>query len=391
MLRTVTKADLEQGLTSLEDARRTLFATLRATSLEEVAVGDALGRVLATSLISSIDVPGTATSAMDGYAIDTSLPERTRHIGLNAARGDAVETMTGWPIPPNANAVVPWEDTSRLDEYSVELSRNVAAGANIRPCGEDLGAGESAITAGTTLTPLHLAIASSVGNTHLVVHRRPRVAIASTGNEVCRPGEPRSHGGMYDANSALLRGCVERAGGVVVESTLLKDDPEVIASWLQDAVGRADLVVTSGGASVGVHDWLPSIIAERGERLVWKIAQKPGKPVCIGRIGGTTVVALPGNPAGVWGAAHTLIAPAVRSLAGGVAQTRTRTLVLDAPVVGSQDRVQLQPVAIEGTRARPLPARSSVALAHLAAADGIAFIPSGGASAGDRVEVEDQW
>jgi molybdopterin molybdotransferase len=402
--RSVTAEELQRPLVAYEDARAQILAAFSALDARDVAVADSLGLVAAADVVADFDVPGFDNSAMDGFAIrasDTSgaatgavvlrlvddLPAGT------AARvaiepGTAATIMTGAPLPPGADAVVPWEDTDRGNGEAVEVRVVVPAGKHVRPRGEDVRAGDVVIAAGTQLRPVHLGVLASIGRTELRAHPRPRVAVLSTGDELVAPGGALEDGKVFDANRALLRATCERAGANVVADALIGDDPSAIAAWLARAARDADLIVTSGGASVGEHDWIRDILEREGALRMWRVAMKPGKPVAFGTIGGTPVLALPGNPGSAFVGAHVFVQPAVRIMRGRAPEHRRARARLGAPVKGSPSRTMFARVRLDGEIATPLPAQSSVVLSNLMPADGFAIVPPGGLPADAPVDVE---
>jgi molybdopterin molybdotransferase len=305
--------------------------------------------------------------------------------------GGAVKIMTGGAIPPGADAVVPWEDTETRDGR-IAVLRAPRPRHHVRPAGEDVRAGERVVSAGDVLTPVHLGVLASIGRTEAPVHPRPRVAILSTGDEVVAPGAALRATSVYDANATLLAAMAKAAGGSVVSARWLPDDPGAITTWIAAAAANADLIVSTGGASVGEHDWLREVLSRDGRLDMWRVAMKPGKPVAFGSVAGTRVLALPGNPGSAFACAHTFVVPALRAMAGRKTGHRRVEATLRADVRGSPSRTLLCRVRLSGrgeqTVAEPLPAQSSVVLSNLLPADGFAIIAPGGAAAGARVTVE---
>jgi molybdopterin molybdotransferase len=404
MKRAVTREELATPLTPYEEARRQVLAAFAPLPAARVALREARGLVAAEPVVADRDVPGFASSAMDGYAIrsaDTAgaspgSPAVLRLVdevpaGAASARvlgpGEAATIMTGAPVPPGADAVVPWEDTERRDG-AVAVRVVVPPGKNVRPQGEDLRRGEEVIPRGTVLGPVHLGVLASLGRTHVVVVPRPRVAVLSTGDEVVPPGAPLGPGQVYDANRTLIAALAEAAGATVTLTGLVGDDPRAVAAWLDDAAGLADLVVTSGGASVGERDWLREVLLRHGELALWRVAIKPGKPIALGRVAGTPVLALPGNPGSAFVGVHVFVAPAIRRLAGRDPEPRAGRATLAADVRGSPSRTLFCRVRLEGDQAVPLPAQSSVVLSNLIPTEAFAVVPPGGLPAGAEVRVE---
>jgi molybdopterin molybdotransferase len=341
---------------------------------------------------------------MDGYAVrsaDTERASRERPVVLRlvddlpagaspsatVVSGTAAKIMTGGPVPQGADAVVPWEDTeSRGDEVAV--LREFPPKKNVRPRGEDVASGDRVLAPGTVLRSVHLGVLASIGRTHVRAHARPRVGLLSTGDELVKPGRPLGPGQVYDTNRTLLGALCQSAGARIVAAGFVPDDPGSVASWLGEQATRADLLVTSGGASVGEHDWLRDVLSREGELSMWRVAMKPGKPIAYARLAGTRVLALPGNPGSVFACAHAFVAPVLRRLAGRDPSPAALRARLAEDVKGSPSRTLLCRVRLEGDRAVPLPAQSSVVLSNLIPTQGFAIVPPGGLPAGTDVRVE---
>ncbi|MCA1726859.1 MAG: hypothetical protein LC722_04155 [Actinobacteria bacterium] len=214
------------------------------------------------------------------------------------------------------------------------------------------------------------------------------MTVLSTGDELIPAGGPLAHGQVHDSNGALIAALCARAGADVVATGLAPDDPDRIRAWLDEWAAAADLLVTSGGASVGEHDWLRDVVSDGGELTMWRVAIKPGKPVVHGRYRGTALLGLPGNPGSVFACAHAFVAPAIRRLAGRDPEPRAVRARLAAAVGGDPRRTFLCGVRLDGDEATPVPGRSSQALSNVVAAAGFAIIPPGGLPAGADVRVE---
>jgi molybdopterin molybdotransferase len=281
------------------------------TSPEVVATRQALGRVLAAGVAAPFDVPPADNSAVDGYAVrgaDLSpggparfrvvgdLPAGSTHTGV-VGTGEALRIMTGAPIPDGADTVVPQELAIPADPAGSAVSlRGVAPGANVRARGEDVRAGTVVLPRGAVLRPPDLGLLASLGLAEVAVHRRPRVALLSTGDEVAEPGTARRPGQIYDANRFSLAGLVEAAGAAPLDLGIVPDAREVLRARLADAAAAADVVLTSGGVSVGAHDLVKAVLAEVGGIDFWQVAMQPGRPLAVGQIGATPFFGLPGNP-----------------------------------------------------------------------------------------------
>jgi molybdopterin molybdotransferase len=280
---------------------------------QAIALAEADGRVLAEAVIAGLDLPPFANSAVDGYAVrfaDLAAGGESwlRLAGRIAAGADAagvategvaVRVFTGAPMPDGADTVFMQEDVSEEGGF-VRLPAGLKRGANARPAGEDIARGEVAFAAGQRLRPQDLALLAGLGRSSVVVHRRPRVAIFSTGNELAEPGQPLPPAGIYDANRAALRAMVQRAGAEVVDLGILRDEPESLAARLAEAARGSDLILTSGGVSTGEEDHVKAAVERAGSLVFWRIGIKPGRPVAMGVIAGVPFIGLPGNPVAVF-------------------------------------------------------------------------------------------
>jgi molybdopterin molybdotransferase len=311
------------------DARARILADVAsATPPETIPLGRALGRVLAREVRAPFDVPPADNSAVDGYAVraaDLTADGRAclRVVGdlpaggvfpAEIRPGQALRIMTGAPMPRGADTVVPKELAEAAgDAVSLAL---VEAGANVRTQGEDVRAGAVVLPAGTVLRPQDLGLIASLGFAEAAVHRRPRVAILSTGDEVAEPGSTRRPGQIYDANRFSLAGMVEAAGGDPLDRGIVPDVRELLRGRLLDAAATADVVLTSGGVSVGDYDLVKSVLAEIGGIDFWQVAMQPGRPLAVGRIAGSQFFGLPGNPVASVLCFHLFVRPALWKLAG---------------------------------------------------------------------------
>ncbi len=296
---------------SVEEALSLVLAEVRGElSVETLPLKEALGRVLAEDLVSLVDHPDQDDTAIDGYACreeDTfgaslERPVRLRVIGESPAgrpfpgevgKGEAVAVYTGAPIPRGADAVVRVEDTRREGEFVLLFAP--ASPRDIRPKGDDLRRGEVYLRRGDLLTPGRLGLAAAMGHPQVRVYRRPRVGILSTGDEVVEPGEPLPYGGVYNSNAYSLLGLVLEAGGEPVLLGKVPDEPEAVLRRLIEA-GPLDLLLTSGGVSMGAYDVVRKVLEEKGEVVFWKVRQQPGGPLLFARLGELPVLGLPGNP-----------------------------------------------------------------------------------------------
>lgn len=294
---------------AVADARARILAQLgEPTPAEAVPLTRALGRTLAADVVAPWDVPPADNSAVDGYAVRAAdlVPGRSVRLRVVAdlpagsvfegvlGPGQALRIMTGAPMPAGADTVVPQELAAGDGEHVwVEA---VAPGANVRARGEDVRAGAVVLRRGSPLRPQDLGLIASLGYREVAVHRPPRVALLSTGDEVVEPGSPRRPGQIFDANRYALHGLVESLACAPLDLGIVPDRRDLLRERLLAAAEAADVVVTSGGVSVGVYDLVKAVLAEVGDVQFWQVAMQPGRPLAVGRIGRSHFFGLPGNP-----------------------------------------------------------------------------------------------
>lgn len=289
-----------------------LHAATPREAIEEVLTMDALGRVLASSIISPMAVPPHNNSAMDGYAVrahELHPQEVTRlqvsqritagSMGGPLAKQTAARIFTGAPIPEGADAVVMQEDTRQTDDI-VAISRTVVKGENIRLAGEDIAAGTTILQGGTRLGPQHVGLAASVGMARLPVYRKLRIATFFTGDELVMPGEQLTPGKIYNSNRFSLNGLLRSLGFIPIDLGTVPDSLEATVGVLKQAAQEADVIITSGGVSVGEEDYVKAAVEQLGSIDMWRIAMKPGKPLAFGKIENAAFIGLPGNPVSVF-------------------------------------------------------------------------------------------
>ncbi|UVL60082.1 molybdopterin molybdotransferase MoeA [Pseudomonas sp. B21-032] len=296
-------------LMPVEEALAKLLALAEAapiTATEQVALADAEGRVLAHELVSSLDLPPWPNSAMDGYALrladwtgePLTVSQRVfaGHSPEPLQPGTCARIFTGAPVPVGADCVEMQENADVLDDQRVRFTEALRVGQNIRPQGQETRAGEAVLAAGTRLGPIELGLAASLGCAELTVVRRVKVAVLSTGDELVEPGLPLGPGQIYNSNRRLLGSWLQRLGCEVIDAGILADDLEKTRNCLA-ALQGVDLILSTGGVSVGEADYLGIALREEGELSLWKLAIKPGKPLTFGHYKGVPVIGLPGNPA----------------------------------------------------------------------------------------------
>jgi len=372
---------------------------------EGIAVEQAAGRVLADDAISALDVPAFDRAAMDGYAlrgdetvgaseynllafevIGRALPGRPFEGTVQP--GQAVRIMTGAPVPEGADAVVPAEYVLEMP-HGIEVSMAFGPGRHIGRTGEDIRRGSQVLAAGRRLRPQDLGVLASLGQAEAQVVRQPRVRVVVTGAEVVAPGKPRAPYDIYDANSAMLLALLERDGGVLQAHNRTGDDPASIREAI--AADGADVVLVSGGSSVGSEDHAPRLLAELGELAFHGVAMRPSSPAAVGRIGSTLVFLLPGNPVSCLCAYDFFAGRAIRLRGGRPAQWPYRRL--RAPVarkiVSAIGRVDYCRVRVNDDGVEPLALSGASVLSSTTRADGFVVVPaeSEGFGAGSEVDV----
>ncbi|HKX02092.1 MAG TPA: gephyrin-like molybdotransferase Glp [Methylomirabilota bacterium] len=314
---------------SVADAQAHVLALVARVAAPEVIPLDAgLGRVLAEDVRATLDVPPTDNSAVDGYAVRSAdIPASgTRELTVVAelaagavfettlGPGEALRIMTGAPIPAGADTVYPQELVERAGR--VVRIPGGAPGVNVRHRGEDVPAGTVVLPAGVALRPQELGVAASLGLPQLLVRQKPRVAILSTGDEVAEPGHARKPGQIFDSNRFSLHGLVEAAGGEPTDHGIVPDLYDVMHARLRAAAATADVVLTSGGVSVGDHDLVKAVLQEAGGIDFWQVAMQPGRPLAVGRIGPALFFGLPGNPVASMLTFHLFVRPALWKFGG---------------------------------------------------------------------------
>ncbi len=326
--------DYDPNALSVDRARQLILDTLQpVVGHERVFVRQALDRVLAEDVISPVDVPAHDNSAMDGWAVRhvdlaTEGDARLKNIGTAFAgrafagkvgAGETARIMTGAVLPEGVDCVV-IQEVVKVEGDTVIIPPGQRREQNVRRAGEDLRTGSPAIAAGKKLRPAELGIIASLGIAEVLVRRRVRVALFSTGDELCSIGTPLFPGAVYDSNRYTLWGMLTRLGCEVIDMGVVKDDPASLEAAFREAADCADAIITSGGVSVGEADFIKQLMAQLGEVAFWKIAMKPGRPMAFGRIGtedqGAWLFGLPGNPVAVMVTFYQFVRPALLKLAG---------------------------------------------------------------------------
>jgi molybdopterin molybdotransferase len=385
---------------SIDEARSAVLAEVRPLPSEEVAIGDALGRVLAEDLAAAADVPGFANSAMDGFAVRSGPAGRRLQIvgesragapaSMRLEEGEAIRISTGAMLPDGADAVLQIELVSE-DSGSVVLEDDVESGRNVRHPGEDLRAGTTVLKTGTPLGPAEMGVAVNAGRATVRVARRPRVAILATGDELVEPGTPLRPGQIHDSNATTLSALVTRSGGEA-NAVRVPDDRGATERAIAEALDGADVVLLSGGVSVGPHDHVkPALVTNDVDEVFWRVALRPGRPTWFGvrRSDATLVLGLPGNPVSAYVTFTLFARPALAALQGADPAPHLRRARLAVAVERHPDRDECVRVRIDQDgAATPTGPQASHILSSLLGADGLAVIPRGGGALAAGAEVD---
>jgi molybdopterin molybdotransferase len=370
------------------EARALLLERLTPLPAETVALTSALaGRVVADDVHAAHDLPPFDNSAMDGYAVRAADAAGDLPVAGHSFAGDdpaqlrphtAMTIATGAPLPAGADAVVPVE-LAHPNGDRVSFDGPVKLGDHVRPRGTDVPAGAVVISAGNSLRPLALAAIATSGVAELRCHRAPRVCVVVTGDELVAPGEPLLHGQIHESNSILIAARCEQTGAQIVSVERVRDDAAATREALAHALENADVVVTSGGVSVGTRDHVKAALAALGvEQLFWRLAVQPGRPTWCGLRQERVVIGLPGNPLSVMVGLELLLVPALRRLAGAAHPGPvTFRLPLTEPLRQDPQRLRVRPVRLAAAGAEPLGADLSHQLGRAAAADALALVPAG--------------
>jgi len=392
---------------SVEDARKRILKAVQALPAEQVSLARALGRVLAEDVIAGVTQPPSAVSAMDGYAVRaadlTKVPATLTVIGKapagaafkgRVAKGEAVRIFTGAPVPQGADSIVIQEDTEARGKQ-VLVKQAPKPGQFVRPAGLDFKSGDVGVKAGRRLTARDIGLAAAMNVPWLKVHRRPRVAILSTGDELVMPGQAIGPSQIVCSNGISLAAMVAACGGEPIDLGIVPDDRKTLAAMARGARG-ADFLVTSGGASVGEHDLVQEVLGKEGLQVdFWKIAMRPGKPLIFGTIGGTPMLGLPGNPVSSLVCALIYLKPALEKMQGlDPAAEPSPAAVLAKPLPANDRRQDYLRATLSRRKdgallATPFAKQDSSMLATLAHADCLVVRAphAPAAKSGERVEI----
>src|ERR1700722_1612525 len=378
----------QPAMITVDEARDRILAGLDAMPAEIVALANAWNRVTAEPVLARLTQPPSDVSAMDGYALraaDGALHASLRVIGAAPAghpfegavgSGQTVRLFTGSVVPSGADAILLQEDAERSGD-TVIVNEAVVAGRHIRRAGQDFSRGDVVIQAARRLTARDIGLAAAANHPWLSVHRKPRIAILATGDEIAMPGEPIPVGGIVSSNSHALAALVRAMGGEAAVLPIAKDTTEAVAA-VADQVAGFDLLVTTGGASVGDHDLVISGLQTRGLVVdFWQIAMRPGKPLLFGQMGAVPVLGMPGNPVSSLVCAALFLLPALALMQGlPAAPPPTVTGILGTPLKQNDHRADhLRSTVTTDARGRlvftPFPVQDSAMLRRLALADAL--------------------
>lgn len=376
-----------------EDALAQILSQALRLAPVQTRLSDALGLILAEDLTTPHDLPPFDNSSMDGFAVRAAdlqtVPQTLPVAGEVAAGalaipvllpGQTLRIMTGAPVPDGADTVVPVEDTEAQADGSVAFLEPATLGQHIRRAGEETGRGSVVVPSGSRLRPAEIGMAATVGRAEVLAYPRPRVAVISTGDELVELGTGLKRGQIYNSNAYALAAQVEDAGGVVIQRLHARDTPDALREAF-DACAGADVLITSGGVSVGDFDYVKAVFAERGTVDFWKVAVRPGKPLAFGQWNSTLFFGLPGNPASSLVTFELFVRPALRKLGGHSQLCRpevTAVLTEDAEHMPGRQSYQRAIVSAQngGCAVRTTGAQGSGMLSPLVQANALLVLPA---------------
>lgn len=390
----------ENRLMPVDEARQRLFDSFKASpDILQVPLLSAVGLTLAESVVSEIDVPPHDNSAMDGYAFNSkdlssrgSVSDEQLSLSVSQRipagfapapleRNTIARIFTGAPVPEGADTVIMQEDCNEADGV-VSFPASFKAGAHIRKKGEDIRAGSEILAAGRRLSPQDIGLAASVGVGHLSVYRPLKIALLCSGDELLEPGQPPEPGKIYNSNRYLLEPLLKQQGFDVLDMGTVEDTLEATLAALEQAANESDVVITTGGVSVGEEDYIKAAVEALGGMNLWKVAIKPGKPFAFGHIQQTPFIGLPGNPVSVFATFLLLGLPYLQQLQGGSWShwpTTQLAAAFDVKKAGKRDEFLRVKRVVSGTSTvlKKYPNQSSGVLSSAAWCDGFALIPAG--------------
>ncbi|MBB3998683.1 molybdopterin molybdotransferase MoeA [Aureimonas pseudogalii] len=389
------------SLVPVEEAQARLLEGARPVAKrEEIGLADLADRIAAVDLVARRTQPDFDASAMDGYAVRAADLGATPcdlvvvgesaaggAYGRTVAAGEAVRIFTGAPVPQGADAVVIQENTERPSPEAVRILQPVDPGGHIRRAGNDFRTGAMLVPAGSRFRPASIALAASGGYPTVEVLRRPRVAIAATGDELVLPGQPVGPSQIVASNGYGIAALARAAGAEILDYGIVRDDEAAIGACLDRAAGEADVLVTIGGASVGDHDLIGPVLKAKGATLdFWKIAMRPGKPMMAGRLGFLRILGLPGNPASSLVSSELFVVPLVERLAGRPDRDRWVRGRLGVDLPANDHRAEFMRATLDqsesdGAMITPLGRQDSSLLSIFAEATALLYRPAGAPAA----------
>ncbi|MFX1394264.1 MAG: gephyrin-like molybdotransferase Glp [Promethearchaeota archaeon] len=385
-------------LTFLEDALKKLFSHIKVSPIEVININDSLNRILAKDIISEIDVPPFDKSAMDGYAVigeDTfgasqKSPKNLKLIGSieigestdkKINKGEAIRISTGAPIPEGSDAVIKIEDTE-IENNIIELYMALTPGKNVAKAGEDIKKGTKVLSQGIELKAEHIALLASLGIKIIKVRAKPKISVFASGDELIEIGAPLEPGKIYNSNTSMITNLVKLYGGSIVRGITIKDNKETLKLALKDASKDSEIIIFTGGTSVGSKDYLPEIMQEMGSILTHGIAMRPGSPLLIGKVKESLVFCLPGTPVAAYIGFLVAVGPTIKKMMD--CQIIDPRIVIkailskDVPTVSigftSYLRVKIKMVE-DNFIAEPVRLKGSGIISSLTESDGIVEIP----------------
>lgn len=392
------------NLLNVDDAIQQILATIVRLPAETVPLPETLDRVLAADIVAAIDLPPFANSSMDGFAVHAAdvagadqapvcLPV-TMDIPAGVppsrelAAGEAARIMTGAPLPPGADAVVPVEDTDVTWQAGdtappdrVSITRAVQPGDYVRPAGEDIQVGQTLMAAGDVIRPAEIGVLASLGHALVAVVRQPHIAILSSGDELVNIDEPLVPGTIRNSNSYVLEGLIRQNGGLPVRIPTARDTMTDVRRAFQEALShQPDMVISTAGVSVGAHDVVRAVLDELGEIKLWRINLRPGKPLAFGQVQGVPFFGLPGNPVSAQITFDVIVRPALCRLTGRPSHVPMAEAVLaeDIPADGRLTYFRVHLYTEDGVlKATSAGTQSSGAMMSMVRADGLLIVPAG--------------
>lgn len=340
--------DFDSESISVESARQNILAKIiPIIATEQLTLHKSLNRILAQNIISTLNVPGHTNSAMDGYALSGGdLPDKTPRqynvIGTAFAgrpfeepcnAGQCVRIMTGAAMPTGTDTVVMQEHSEKITNTAIRLATGHKKGQNVRQAGEDISKGSVVLKKGHIIKAADLGVIASIGIAEIKVYRRPRIAFFSTGDELRSVGETLGTGDIYDSNRYSLFGMLSQLNVEIIDLGVVKDNLNDLREAFKRAASKADIVVTTGGVSVGEADYVKSIVEELGKIHIWKIAMKPGRPITFGQLDKAIFFGLPGNPVSVMTTFYQFVSPAIQQLSGQGARSPLTIEVISESVL----------------------------------------------------------